>query len=123
MKKILFALAFMFSAMCIQAADITPVSDALKTGNADVLKGRMSAEVDIVVPGTAKKGTGNDAIAILKAFFNTNKPNNFTISHNADKKDSGFFVGKLTTDNGEFRVNITYAVKEDKVFIQVIRIE
>jgi len=123
MKKILFALAFMFSAMCIQAADITPVSDALKTGNADVLKGRMSAEVDIVVPGTAKKGTGNDAIAILRAFFNTNKPNNFTISHNADKKDSGFFVGKLTTDNGEFRVNITYAVKEDKVFIQVIRIE
>ena len=123
MRKILFLLTLILSALSIQAADIKPVSEALKAGNADILKDFMSAEVDIVVPGTSKKGTGNDAATILKSFFQTNKPAGFTVSHNADKKDSGFFVGKLTTDKGEFRVNITYVVKDEKIFIQVIRIE
>ena len=113
----------MFSILNIQAVDITPVSDAIKTGNADALKGRMNEEVDIVVPGTSKKGAGDEAIAILKSFFQTNKPTGFTVSHNADKKDSGFFVGKLTTEKGEFRVNITYIVKDEAILIQVIRIE
>ena len=123
MKRIFFILTFIFSVLSIQAVDITPVSEALKAGNADLLKDRMSTEVDIVVPGTSKKGTGSDAVAILKTFFQANKPTGFTVSHNADKKESGFFVGKLTTDKGEFRVNITYIIKDDKIFIQVIRIE
>ena len=123
MKRLFFTLVLMFSVLSIMAVDITPVSEALKAGNADMLNDRMSTEVDVVVPGTSKKGTGNDAVAILKSFFQTNKPTGFTVSHNADKKDSGFFVGKLTTDKGDFRVNITYVVKDDNIFIQVIRIE
>ena len=123
MKKILFTLAFIISAITIQAADITPVTNAIKAGNADALKDKMAVEVDIVVPGTSKKCDGNDAVAILKSFFQANKPTGFTIAHHADKNDSGFFVGKLATDNKEYRVNITYTIKDGKVLITVIRIE
>ena len=123
MKKLLFSLAFIVSCLVIQAADITPISDAMKAGNADMLKDKMGVEVDVAVPGNSKKGTGNDAIAILKTFFQANKPTGFTIAHHADKNDSGFFVGKLATGDKEFRVNITYIAKDGKTLITVIRIE
>ena len=122
MRKLLF-LAFALSALTIQAADITPVSNAIKAGNADILKDKMATEVDIVVPGTTKKCSGSDAIAILKSFFRTNKPTGFTVAHHADKNDSGFFVGKLATEGKEFRVNITYVVKDGNMLITVLRIE
>ncbi|MDR2913713.1 MAG: DUF4783 domain-containing protein [Tannerella sp.] len=123
MKKILFTLALIISALSIQAADITPISDAIKAGNTDMLKDKMAGEVDIVAPGASKKGTGSDAIAILKSFFQANKPTGFTVAHHADKNDSGFFVGKLTTESKEFRVNITYTIKDGKILISIIRIE
>jgi hypothetical protein len=107
----------------MQAADISAVSDAIKAGNADLLKDRMSEEVDISVPGTSKKGSGDDAVVILKAFFRINTVSGFTVVHHADKNESGFFVGKLATDSGEYRVNITYMTKDGKILIQIIRIE
>ena len=123
MGKILFSIALTVSTLCIQAADITPVSNAFKAGNADLLKNNMASEVDVVVPGVSKKGNGSDAIAILKSFFQAQKPAGFTIAHHADKNESGFLVGKLTTGNKEFRVNITYTIKDGKILITVIRIE
>jgi len=83
----------------------------------------MAAEVDIVAPGVSKKGTGNDAVAILKTFFQANKPTALTVAHHADKKESGFLVLKLTTENKDFRVNITYTTKDGKTLITIIRIE
>ena len=123
MRKILFLFAITLSAMSIQSADIKPVTEALKTGNAEMLKDKMATEVDIVVPGASKKGTGNDAITILKTFFQTNKPTGFTVAHHADKNDSGFFVGKLAIGEKEYRVNITYTTKDGKILITIIRIE
>ena len=123
MRKILFFLALALSVLTTQAADIKPISDAIKVGNADTLKDKTAENVDIVIPGTSKKCTGNDAIVILKSFFKENKPTGFTVAHHADKNESGFFVGKLTTDDKEFRVNITYTTKDGKILITVIRIE
>lgn len=123
MKKMLFTIVIAVSILQIQAADITPVSNAMKAGNAELLKDMFAAEVDLVTPGVSKKGNGSEAIAILKSFFQSNKPSAFTVAHHADKNDSGFIVGKLVTANGEFRVNITYTSKDGKIFITIIRIE
>jgi hypothetical protein len=123
MGKILFSIVFMVTALYLQAADINPVSNAFKAGNADLLKNNMASEVDMVVPGVSKKGNGNEAIAILKSFFQSQKPTGFTVAHHADKNESGFIVGKLTTENKEFRVNITYTAKDGNILITVIRIE
>ena len=109
--------------MTIQSADIKPVTEAFKAGNADILKDKMATEVDIVVPGASKKGTGDEAITILKSFFQVNKPTGFTVAHHADKNDSGFFVGKLAIGEKELRVNITYTTKDGKILITIIRIE
>ena len=122
-KHIIFTIALALSALCVQAADITSFTKAFKAGNADSFKGYLDDEVNISVPGTAKKGSGNEAIVVLKTFFQANKVSDFTVSHHADKNTSGFFVGKLVTDKATFRVNVTYTTKAGIVMIQAIRIE
>lgn len=123
MKKLVFTLALILSALSIQAADINGITNAFKNGNASSIAANMDTEVDIAVPGTSKKGSGSDAVAALNQFFQANKPSGFTVAHHADKNESGFIVGKLPTNTKEFRVNITYTVKDNKILIQSIRIE
>jgi len=123
MKKMTCILVFTLSVLSIHAADITMIVNVFKEGNASGITGNMDTEVDIAVPGAANKGTGAEAVVILARFFESDKPTGFTTLHHADRKESGFIVGKLTTGKGEFRVNITYGVKDEKVLIQSIRIE
>ena len=123
MKKMICILVFMFSVLSIYAADITMIINVFKEGNASGIAENMDTEVDIAVPGATNKGTGAEAVAILTRFFESDKPTGFTVLHHADRKESGFIVGKLTTGKGEFRVNITYSTKDDTVWIQSIRIE
>jgi len=123
MKKIYFTLMLSMFILQTQAVDITPVINAFKVGDADLLKEMMAAEVDMVTPDTSKKGSGSDAITLLKSFFRNNKPTGFTVAHHADKNESGFIVCKLTAENRDFRVNITYTVKDGKILITIIRIE
>ena len=123
MKRILLTLALMLSILGIQAADITNISNAFKGGNASSLSASMDKAIDMALPNSAQKCNSEEAIALLNKFFNTNKPSGFTIVHHADKKESGFFVGKLATASGEYRVNITYRSESNKAIIQSIRIE
>ena len=83
----------------------------------------MDQEVDMAIPGSSKKCNGSEAVKMLSTFFGSNKPTGFSVVHHADKKDAGFFVGKLPTASGEYRVNITYRADGDKAIIQSIRIE
>jgi hypothetical protein len=123
MRKIICLFVFALSILSINAADITGIISIFKDGKASGSAGNMDTEVDIAVPGTTRKGTGAEAVTILTRFFESEKPTGFTVLHHADRKETGFIVGRLTTGNGEFRVNITYGVKENKALIQSIRIE
>ena len=75
------------------------------------------------MPGAAQKGSPAEAGAILSRFFQGNTPSGFTVVHQADKNDGGFVVGKMQTSGREYRVNITYIVKDGRALIQTIRIE
>lgn len=123
MKRFLCMLALIFSCLCMQAADITSISNAFKGGNATPLAGAMDKEVDMALPGNSKKCNGTEAVSMLNAFFGSHKPSGFSVVHHADKKESGFFVGKLPTSSGEYRVNITYRADGNQAIIQSIRIE
>ena len=123
MRKLVFIFVCALSVLSMQAVDITLVSNAFKNGDATMLANNMNSEVDIAVPNVSQKGSGADATAVLTQFFQSNKPSGFTVAHHADKSDCGFIVGKLQTSTTEFRVNITYIVKEGKPLIQSIRIE
>ncbi|MDR1981963.1 MAG: DUF4783 domain-containing protein [Tannerellaceae bacterium] len=123
MKRLFVLFTFICSCLYVCAADITLISNAFKNGDVSMLTSCMDTEVDIDLPGVSKKCPANDAVALLDTFFRSNKPGGFSVVHHADKKESGFFVGKLPTETGEFRVNITYRAEKNKAVIQSIRIE
>lgn len=124
MKRfVIIICTLVFSLLYVNAADITSISNAFKAGNASTLTASMDKEVDVAVPGSSKKCNGSEAVALLNTFFESNKPTGFSVLHNADKKDSGFLVGKLPTSKGEFRVNVTYHSEGEKAIIQSVRIE
>ena len=121
MKRLLLTFALIFAFVCAQAADITSISNAFKAGNAS--SGAMDKVVDVALPGSSKKCNGSEAVSMLSSFFSSNKPSGFSVVHHADKKESGFLVGKLPTSSGEYRVNITYRAEGNTAIIQSIRIE
>ena len=123
MKRMICMLAFIFSVLSMQAGDITMIVNIFKEGKVADSTAIMDTEVDIAVPGTKNKGSASEAVAILTRFFESVKPTGFTVLHNADKNETGFVVGRLASGNGEFRVNVTYCIKDNKTLIQSIRIE
>jgi hypothetical protein len=126
MKRLILLFTLIFPVLPFlyaQAVDMNPVSAAFKSGNASSLAACMDKEVDTAIPGSAKKCNAGEAVALLNSFFTSNIPADFTIVHNADKKETGFLVGKLATAKKEFRVNITYRKETNKAIIQSIRIE
>lgn len=123
MRKLKAIIVSLLTAWGVYAADITPITNALKNGDAAALAGNMYTETDIAVPGAAQKGSPAEAGAILSRFFQGNTPSGFTVVHQADKNDGGFVVGKMQTSGREYRVNITYIVKDGRALIQTIRIE
>ena len=122
MKRLLLTFALIFAFVCAQAADITSISNAFKAGNASSLSGAMDKVVDVALPSSSKKCNGSEAVSMLSSFFSSNKPSGFSVVHHADKKESGFLVGKLPTSSGEYRVNITYRAEGNTAIIQSIRI-
>ncbi|MDH6343618.1 hypothetical protein M2480_002396 [Parabacteroides sp. PFB2-12] len=123
MKRMLLTLVLIFSTLGVFAADITPITEAFKKGNATSIQAQMDQEVDVALPGSSKKANAAEAVTMLNTFFGANKPSGFNLLHHADKKENGFFVAKLPTANGEFRINLTYRADGDKAIIQSIRIE
>ena len=123
MKRLFLTLALVLSVLSVMAADILPISNAFKGGNASSLSGSLHMYVDWPLPGSSKTSNPHDAVSMLNTFFGGNKPTGFTVVHHADKKENGFFVAKLPTSSGEYRVNVTYRAEGNKAIIQSIRIE
>ncbi len=123
MKRLLFTLALFCVSVCAWAIDITSISNAFKTGNTSSLSKSMDKEIDVALSGSSKKCSGGEALSMLSSFFGSHKPTGFSVVHHADKKGSGFLVGKLPTSSGEYRVNITYRTEGNTAIIQSIRIE
>ena len=123
MRKLKTTILALFMAWGVYAADITPITEAMKSGNTGALSGSMYTEADVSVPGVSQRASAAEAAAILGRFFQGNPPTGFTVVHQADKNGGGFVVGKLQTASREYRVNITYVLKDGRALMQTIRIE
>lgn len=123
MKRFILTFVLLVSFLSLYAADLSRVQSSFKKGDASLLKNDMDTEVEMILPSVNKKCPGADAVKLLDAFFKQNKPTGFSTLHQAEKTESGFYIGKLTTSANEFRVNITYRINNQSIVIQSIRIE
>ena len=73
MKRFLLLIALVVAAISVQAADITVITTALKTGNATNLQTCMDKSVDMALADKSKICNAQEAVSMLNGFFSSNK--------------------------------------------------
>lgn len=96
---------------------------SLKEGNSRALSDHFNQNIELVVPGNDNVYSKAQAEQITGSFFNSNKPENFSVIHQGGKDGAQYVIGNLDTRNGRFRVYFLLKQSDDKSFIHQLRIE
>ena len=86
------------------------VESALQKGNAKDLGLYFSGMVDVSVPGHEEYVTSSQAVKTLYDFFGQNPVKSYKRSHNSAVQEgrSGYSIGDLSTESGNYRVMLFY---------------
>ena len=83
---------------------------SLKSGSAQKLSQLMGEKVQMGFEGESTMVPFKEAEARLDVFFKTNPPNDITQLFQGQSKDGKqYFIGKLKSTTGEFRVSVYWA--------------
>lgn len=95
---------------------------ALKTGNTTELLKYCSSNVELIFDNKEGVYSKSQASMILKDFFAKSKPSNFSITHEGGKEGAKYVIGKLVTNNGDYRVHYFIKKENSKSFVYQLRI-
>lgn len=79
---------------------------AFKTGNASSIAKYFSSNVDMSIDGKENLYSNKQAEQVLKNFFLSNKPSDFSMIHKGKSGQSEYFIGELASGSGLYRVTI-----------------
>lgn len=96
---------------------------ALKEGNATELAKYFSDNIELALADKDDIYSKNQAKLIIEDFFTENPPKGFNILHKGGKETSRYAIGNLLTPGGEFRITILLKIKDNKTYINQLRIE
>jgi len=96
---------------------------ALKEGNAAELAEYFNDNVELALSDKDDIYSKNQAKLIIEDFFAKHPPKGFNILHKGGKESSRYAIGNLLTPNGEFRITILIKIKDNKTYINQLRIE
>jgi len=107
---------------------LTDLSDniaaAVRSGNAKEVSKYFAEKVDMKVLEQENIYSKAQAELILKDFFIKHPVKSFTLAHkSAERNDSQFAIGTLTTANGTYRVHFLMKKSGGGASIQQFRIE
>lgn len=126
-KKITFSILLLAGLLVLSAGTIAQIPDeiilSLKSGNSKVLSGYFNQNVELVVLDNDNVYSKAQAQQIVGNFFNSFRPESFTVIHKGGKEGAKYVIGKLNTDNGEFRVYFLLKQNDGKDYIHQLRIE
>lgn len=125
MKKIFVIIGLLFLGITMFSQEINEdVSRALKTGNSELLSSYFASTIDLSINDVEEVSSKSQAKLILKDFFKTNTPTDFSIFHNRPPQNGTYFIiGNLTTNNGVFRTYIYFKESNGKYVIQEINLD
>lgn len=123
LKHILVLLSFWLIASGF--AGLNPdISAAFKSGNAFKVSAFFKDKVDITILESSDLMSKLEAEKMVYDFFHEHPPKDFEILHEVESKSGPeFTIGKLTTNNGTFRVSIYVNKTEKSEYIQQIIID
>ncbi len=103
---------------------IASISNLMKTGNSAEIASYFSTNVDLTVLEEEDVYSKSQAEVILRNFFKSHTPKDFSILHQgASKEDSKYVIGNLSTSTGNYRCYFLLKNINGKFTIQELRIE
>lgn len=123
-KRILLWIPFILFTVTVMAQEVpTEVVMAFKKGSSTELSVYLGDKVDMIILNDSKNVNKTVAEKMMESFFAQNKVSGFTVNHKGKRNDSGFFVGTLETNNGNYRINCFFKRIQNKYLIHQIRID
>lgn len=100
------------------------IAVAIRSGNANSVSAYFADKVDMKVLDQENIYSKAQAESILKDFFAKHPVKAFTVVHkSAERNDSQFAIGKLTTANGTYRVHFLMKKSGGSASVHQFRIE
>ena len=100
------------------------VSNLLKQGNSTELSNYFISNIDLTLLDVDDVYSKQQAEVIIRQFFENVKPTAFNIKHEGKSKlDDYYYIGKLNTAKGVYRVTFLLKNENDKFLIKKLRIE
>jgi hypothetical protein len=96
---------------------------SFKTGDADLLSKHFNARINLNILNKEYDPSQAQAKEIMREFFRTYPPLDFSIKFESEKKDSRFIIGTLTAESGTYRVNLFFRSVDNQDVIHLLRIE
>ena len=123
MKALLGFVVFLSSIASFPNLD--SITQALSSGNVDVLSSYFDESVEIAVADVEDVYDKAEAKKVLSKFFGANKPSKFNQVHKGTSKgqDSVYCIGNLQTAQKSYRVYVFMRVANGKQFIQELRFD
>lgn len=123
MKSLL--LCFALTAAQALLPDMTGITNALRSGDAEALSAFLADEVELAILTEEDAYSKAEAKALLKGFFAKHSTKSFSQVHKGTSKgeDSHYVIGDLEAGGKTFRIYIYLEVVGDQYRIVELRIE
>lgn len=119
---ILLALVLLVAGSAV-AQNTDEIIASLKSGNSKTLSQFFNPNVELVVLENDNVYSKAQAEQIVGHFFESNRPESFTLMHQGGKEGAKYVIGNLKTANGTFRVYFLLKKNGGKDYIHQLRIE
>lgn len=100
-----------------------PIAKYIKNGDAEALSAWMDNTIDITIASQGGPSSRIQAREIMKSFFQSYTPQNFTISHTAGRSNMKYILADLTAGGESFRVSMFLSSKDGTFKIQQLKID
>lgn len=122
-KYLLMILLIATSALTSYSQTNKEIILALKTGNSTELSKYFISNVELIIGEKEGVYSKSQSLVILKNFYKTNKPKDFSILHEGGKDGAKYVIGNLKTDKSIYRVYFLIKKQGEKSYIHTLRIE
>jgi hypothetical protein len=122
--KFILMVAFLSFSVGLAAQSEKDIPIAFKVGNVNEIAKFFSSNVSLKILETEDIYSKAQAEMVLKEFMNNKLVKNYTQKHQGVSKNGAeFYIGKLNTSGGNFRIYYFIKKSNDQVQLQELRIE
>lgn len=100
-----------------------PIAKYLGNGDTEKLSAWFADNLEVSILSSTNNSSRNQAIQIMKSFFNSYTPRSFDITHKAGRSNMKYALGTLTAGGEMFVVTIFVNYNSTNYEIQQIKIE